>query len=461
MAGHGDTICAVATAPGTGAIGIVRASGPGVRQLLAELCPNLRLSPRRLRSTRLVDGDAVVDQVLVCLMPAPRSYTGEDVVEIHGHGGALNMRRIVELCVARGARLAEPGEFTRRAFLNGRMDLAQAEAVAQVIQARSDRALQNAQAVLAGELGQRLDRVRRALVELSARLESMIDFADDDPEGSSRLEACLDTQHERVEHSIAALLQTYTRGRRLDGATVALVGATNAGKSSLFNRLLDSERALVSALPGTTRDYIEADVAWGPHRVTLVDTAGTRPSGQRAQETDLERAGRGLAASILARCDAVVQVVDLGEPRPEVGAGLAGDGADLVVAANKIDLVDGTPQEIEERLGLAIPGVPVVATSAKTGQGIDTLARTLGRLLHGRKGQENETACVTVQRHHDALQGALEAVRQGRASLSQGYPPEVAVEHARQALDCIRQITGETFTEEVLDSVFSSFCIGK
>lgn len=415
------------------------------------------LEPRRMRRAWLRDVQGRrVDQVLVCAFTAPRTYTGEDVVEVHGHGGELNMDRVLACVLELGARLADPGEFTRRAFLNGRLDLAQAEAVGQLIAARSDQAARNATAILAGALGQRVGRLRQALLRMAADLEAGIDFADDvdEPDLVPRLRS----RHREVARQVDALARSYRVGRRLDGAVVALVGPVNAGKSSLFNALLESRRALVSEEPGTTRDYLEAEVHWDGRRIVLVDTAGA----SEAEASGLEREGQALAREVVARADLLIHVVDL--PGGHMPAPPAGPRP-VVVAANKLDLC-----AVDETLDPGEPGdnvVAVVSTSATTGHGLDALRDAVLRGLGVHEPEEGaavdqaETVVITRARQHDALGAAQRALAEGEEALSKGLPPELTVEHYRAALEALGQITGEAYTEAVLDAVFDTFCVGK
>ena len=394
-----------------------------------------------------------VDEVMVCAFLAPRSYTGEDVVELFGHGGELNLDRVLAVTLALGARLAAPGEFTRRAFLNGRLDLAQAEAVAQLIAARSERAAHNAAATLAGALGRRVKELRQKLLRVAADLEAGIDFAEDvdEPDSTPRLLA----QHREVRRQVDALARSYRVGRRLDGAVVALVGPVNAGKSSLFNALLQSRRALVDQEPGTTRDYLEAEVAWDGRRVVLVDTAGARPT----PASGLERAGQDMAREVIARADLLIHVVDLAggaAPAPPKGP------QPVVLVANKQDLCGAS------RVGPGEPGgnvVAVVCTSATTGHGLDALRAAVLRGLGDEDAEvdadQAETVMITRARQRDALDAARQALAEGEQALKRSLPPELTVEHYRAALEALGQITGETYTEEVLDAVFDTFCVGK
>lgn len=436
---------------------MLRVSGPGTRGLLEAVTGLRKFKPRRMVVADLGDprSGQRIDSGLVCLMPGPHSYTGEDVAEVFGHGGVLNMETLLGLFVELGARQAAPGEFTRRAFVNGRMDLTQAEAVAEVIAARSERALRNAHALLGGELGQKVRVLRARAVELAADLEACLDFAEelDAPVSPQRL---LDG-HCALIADLGALAASYRIGQRLNGVAVALVGRVNGGKSSLFNALLGTRRALVSEQEGTTRDYLEAELSWDGLAVTLVDTAGQRPS---AQMSALERAGRELGSGRVARCDVWVDVVDVSEPTPCLP--LSTDRP-VIIAANKIDLV----KEAEVPARCAALGsesaAAIIPTSALTGKGLEALRRQVLTAVLGEQqlDAQVETVQVSQRRHFDALTRATEALSQGLATLEQDAPPEVVVEHTREALSALGTITGEMFTEDVLDSVFSRFCIGK
>lgn len=455
MPSETETICAVATAPGTGAIGAIRISGPKAREVIEGLCPQLELTPRRLQWTEALDEGARerLDEITVAWMPAPRSYTGEDVVELFAHGGELNMERLLRRCVSLGARLARPGEFTRRAFVNGRMDLMQAEAVAAVIGARSTRALRNAQALLAGELGKRVSLLRGQLLSLSADLEACIDFADESD--APVHEASLRSEFEKALAAIEQLVASYDARGALGGISVALVGAVNAGKSSLFNALLAQRRALVSEQEGTTRDFLEADVEWSGLRVTLVDTAGARPAEQMSA---LERDGHALGKERVARCDLRVGMVDATEESSRWSEALR--GACELLVASKADLL-GQPQQVEliERLS-SWGGARALAVSAQSGAGLDDLRATLLCLALPQEG-EVETFRITEERQWEALRRTRAVVAESSAALDAHLPPEVVVEPLREALRILGELTGEEYSERVLDLVFSRFCIGK
>ena len=449
-----DTICAIATAPGEGAVGMVRLSGPRALTLALLACGREQLGPRRMVAATLRDpaGGPSLDRVLLCHMPAPGTYTGEPVVEVFGHGGPLNLRRLLDLFLNLGARLAEPGEFTRRAFVNGRMGLDQAEAVAQIISARNERALDNAQALLSGELGRQVSEARQALVQACALLEAAVDFADD-------LQGELSDQQARTPLDLARdkvdrLAATHRSGKSMGSLSVALVGPANAGKSSLFNRLLGQTRALVDPTPGTTRDYLEAEVCWEEAgTLTLVDTAGQRRAGQAGE---LERRGQALAAETLSRCQLLIHVMDLssGDPLPSP----PGDRP-MIVAANKQDLC--SPRRVAQiQREAAGRCLQLLLTSATTGQGVEQLRQAASSRLQA-LFPAGEPVLVTGQRQHQALLSAREALDRAREAMARGLPPELIVEDARQALADLGRITGEQADEEILDAIFSAFCLGK
>ncbi len=445
-----DTICAIATGPAEGAIGIVRLSGPRALPLLKDICGGGAFPPRRLRLVRIRHprSGEIFDQALACFLPGPRSYSGEDMAELQVHGGLLNLRRILELLLELGARLAAPGEFTRRAFLNGRLDLSQAEAVAEVIGARSERALRNAQALLAGGLRDRLRPIRTNLLELGALLEASIDFSEELGEPATRGD--LLERARRAALELERLAGTYPSGRRLQGARVGLVGPVNAGKSTLFNRLLGAERALVSEQPGTTRDYLEAELLWEGQRLQLVDGAGWRAE---AEQSPLERAGSALLRSALLGCDLLLEVIDLTAGPLE---GLVGwpelEGLPRLRVGNKLDLLDA-----EQRQRLSADGLLLI--SARSGDGIPALRARLFELLFA-AGTE-ESLLISQERHWRALLEARAALASTERAIEAALAPELVAEHLRDALEALGTITGESFSEALLDEVFARFCLGK
>jgi tRNA modification GTPase len=454
-----DTVAAIATALGESGLGVVRVSGPDAVPLVGKLAktrPPLEEAPTHtVRHVWLRDEqDRVLDEVLVTVMRGPRTFTGEDVVEIGVHGGTIPARRVLRATLRAGARLAERGEFTKRAFLNGRLDLSQAEAVADVVSARTERCADVALAALAGRLGKRTEGIEGRLLDLLARLEVNLDFNEDvtavsRDEIAATLDECRDD-----------LLELEARapwGRRLrEGATVALVGRPNVGKSSLFNVLLEDDRALVSEVPGTTRDYLEAWIDVGGVPVRLIDTAGAREAGG-----SLEAEGVRRAAKLEAEADLCIVVLDGADGiRTEDERVLArtAESARLVVR-NKTDLA---PVKMNGSTGsLAVVCEAALETSATTGEGVVSLREAIAdRLLSG-VGREPGEEVLPSERHEDAIRRALSSIRAARGTWDAGWTEEMLAGDVRDAAMALGEITGKTVSEDVLNRIFSKFCIGK
>lgn len=370
-------------------------------------------------------------------MPAPRTYTAEDVAELHGHGGVVNLRRLLRAVIDAGARPAERGEFTLRAFLNGRIDLSQAEAVLDVVDARSEAALDLAHEQLRGGLGERVRTIRVPLLNVLARLEVQIDFVEEDlgPVHGAIPTAELATVLEQTR----ALASTFDRGRVLRrGARVVLLGAPNAGKSSLFNALLRQSRAIVTETPGTTRDFIEEVVDLGGLSVVLVDTAGLR-----AETADpVEREGMERSVALAREADLVLLLIDGAQPVTPVLSPDQVPGGRVLQLRTKADLGTGD-------------------VSAHTGEGLDALVERLRNRLLPEGAREADRVTVTSARHHTALVAATGALEAAHASCLRQEAPELVAVDVREGLDQLGLIIGETTTEDVLDRIFSEFCIGK
>jgi tRNA modification GTPase len=447
-----ETIAAIATALG-GGIGIVRLSGPAAEAIIGKV---VQPWPKRPQSHKLHLGTVrdpstgeTVDEVLACVMRAPRSYTGEDVGELHGHGGRLVMERVLRAVLAAGARMAQPGEFTRRAFEAGRIDLTRAEAVAELIGARSERALKAAQAIHSGVLEREIRALRGQLVGALAELEGALDFPDEELE--ARPEAETGRQLAALGERMRGLAGTYRRFVR-EGAEVALVGRVNAGKSSLFNALVGEERALVDAEAGTTRDVVDAQIELGGVAVRLVDTAGER-FGVEGEAGSIERRGLDLARRRRGRADAVLLVVDgsVGFLDGERALWESLAGGARVVVWNKRDL-SGAPAGVPA-------GATVVETAARDGVGIEALRRALSAALGGL--DEESGTMVVSQRHHEALAEGAAALARAATVLIEGGPSELGAVEARHGLNQLGRVTGETVDADVLDAIFARFCIGK
>jgi len=433
-----DTIFALATPPGRGAIAVLRLSGPAVEQTLTALGAT-RLKPRMASVRDLAHDGVRIDQALVLRFVAPHSYTGEDCAELHLHGGRAVVEAASQALIALGVRPAEPGEFTRRAFQNGRMDLAQAEAVADLIDAETTAQARQALGQLDGRLSETYAGFRRDLLHALALVEAEIDFPDEDvPDNLARTAGPV---LDRLAEDLRRAVETGRRGERVrDGYRIVLIGETNAGKSSLFNALVAREAAIVTPIAGTTRDVLDADLIIGGYAVTLSDTAGLRDS-----DDPIEAEGVRRARARAEQADLRLWVRAPGDPD-----GVAADyvrPGDLVVA-NKADLEGAVPDR----------GLEVLTVSTRSGEGMsrlhDWLAARLARDLSGA-----DFPAVTRERHRLRLTEALAAVEAGRKALD--IAPEMAGDDLRRAAAALSRVTGEVGVEDILGEVFSSFCIGK
>lgn len=451
-----DTIAAVATPVGEGGIGIVRLSGPDALVILRRLFkPNhgsQQYRPQQMRYGRLVDQQgSSVDEGLAVYFRAPHSYTREDVVEIHCHGGALTLRRALELALAHGARLAEPGEFTLRAFMNGRIDLAQAEATLDVIQARTQTGLHLALDQLGGALSREIKVARDELLGSLAYVTALVDFPEDDvptAEVIEPLRVALATVERLYQSADQGVIFRY-------GARAVLVGRPNAGKSSLLNALLHVDRAIVTPVAGTTRDTLEETANLGGVPVVLIDTAGITPTDDPVERIGVERSRRALDAA-----DLLLLVLDRSEPLTEQDltiTRLTGHKPTVLVL-NKSDLPAVLDPAPVTDLHPAIQ--TIVEVSAETGSGIAALAEAVAQtLLAG--SPLTGTALVTNPRHRDALGRAVHEVRDALQGIEHGLPIDLVAVHLTVAVQALGEITGETVGEDLLNEIFSRFCIGK
>lgn len=452
-----DTIVAPVTPPGEGGVGIVRLSGP---QAITYLKKTFRtktavkeFETHRLYYGQLFNAENVrLDEVLAVVMRSPRSYTGEDVVEVHCHGGSQIMRNVLDLYLDAGARMAEPGEFTQRAFLHGRLDLSQAEAVVDVIKARSQRAGQVALDQLEGQLSRKIynysDRLKSAL----ALLEAHIDFPDDEV-GSLDLPALVDPIRTQVAE-MTKLADSFDVGRALrDGVSILILGRPNVGKSSLLNALLGESRAIVTSVAGTTRDTLEESLVLGGFPVRLIDAAGVRET-----EDPVEKEGVKRASNKALSADLILLVVD-GSVSLSHEDRLALQLCQVdktIIVINKVD----QPQELDHKLLREFNHM--VAVSAKQSTGLDALRDLIAERL-GRDGlvAAGEGLIVTEKRHKDALLRTIDALNAFFVGVQQAAPFECLAMDLREALNCLGLITGETTPDEILDQIFSRFCIGK
>lgn len=456
-----DTIAAIATPSGSGAIGILRISGKGAREVAAAVLrsdagepPDLRPEhSHRARRAKLVDprSDEVLDEVLFIAMWAPRSYTGEDVVEIQGHGGSVLSRAAIGAALAAGARTANPGEFTQRAFLNGRIDLCQAEAVADLIGATSESGLKAAARQLGGQLSARLLALRERILDARAIVEAYLDFPEEDlPDGveAETLGLLAETRAE-----IDALAASFARGRLVrEGVSVVLAGRPNVGKSSLLNALLGRDRALVSATAGTTRDYLEEPISLGGVGALVCDTAGIR-----TEAGDVEKAGIARSATKIEEADVVLAILDGSEALTAEDAQLADRlGRRPVVAVrSKADLARAWTDE-EMPAGLENP----VAVSATAGTGIEELTkRIIEELPDFRDGEDRPL--VTNARHHEGLERASGFMGSAQALLAEGGALELVAADLLASCSALEELVGASDHEAILDRIFERFCVGK
>jgi tRNA modification GTPase len=458
--GAEDTIAAISTPPGLGGIGIVRLSGPESGKILGRIFrrrggPGPLLSHRFYLGEILRPGDQkALDEVLAVFMGKPKTYTREDVVEIQAHGGPLALREILEVVLQNGARLAEPGEFTRRAFLNGRIDLTQAEAVIDLIQSKTRRSLELANLQRQGRLAEELGRIREDLLNLTALLEAGIDFPEEEVPEVSRGEVA--RRLEGAQNRLGSLLRTYDEGKIYrEGISVAIVGRPNVGKSSLLNSLLREDRAIVTPIPGTTRDVVEEVINIRGIPVKMMDTAGLRPAKDAIEMEGIRR-----TRDRMARADLIIWVIDGSELftsedldiLPQVGE------KKTVIAVNKMDLARGlNPRDLTE----LVPQFPQVPISALHQTNIDRLEDAIrGQILNGRMEPDHEIL-LTNLRHKQAVEGAQEALAQAQQSWEAGLPSEFITLDLARSLQFLGKIVGETTTEDLLDRIFSHFCIGK
>ena len=442
-----DTLAALSTPSGTGAVAVLRVSGPDAAQVAARVFKGPRLTPRRalFGSVMAADGSAL-DEVLLTYFAGPASYTGEDTIEISCHGGVLVTRRVLERLLQAGARAAGPGEFTQRAFLNGKLDLTQAEAVMDVISAQTDRALQAANRQLDGALGRTILTLRDELLGILAHVEAYIDFPEEDidPDTGTALRDRMASLLARLE----ALLATADQGRLLrEGVRTVLAGAPNAGKSSLLNRLLGFERAIVSEQPGTTRDTIEEVINLQGFPLRLIDTAGLR----QATADTIEQAGMARTHSQLAEADLIVEIVDASQPPGDRLVLPESATARHVLVLHKSDLP----------LHPAWQGSDGVPVSSRTGEGLAALAdRLIAVITAGGNAFEQSEVAVNA-RHQACLERARTSLTAAMAEFASGSSVEFTALELRLALEALGDVIGRVDVEDLLGVIFSQFCIGK
>jgi tRNA modification GTPase len=456
-----DTIVAPATPPGRGAVAIVRLSGPRAIEIARKLWnprhKSARITARHLHLGEIRDPltGRTLDRAMCVLMPGPRSLTGENIAELHCHGGVYLVRKIVALAAAQGARIAEPGEFSRRAFLNGRIDLTEAEAIADLIEARDAGALNQSIVHLVGALAARVNNLRQQVIAIRAHLEAEVDFSEEEIDLPSH--EAIAAEIVALNENVSVLHQSFVKGRMIrEGVRAAIIGKPNVGKSSILNLLLGVERAIVTAVPGTTRDLIEESVDLGEYSLVLVDTAGIRHSAE-----PVEQIGIGRARATAEQSDLLIAVFDSSRclDAEDLHVIELTRGRKGIALLNKHDL----PQRISigDLRGHGFT-LPVLNFCAIDGHGLNQCREALKREIEEIAGGEvTNDIIISRERHRNALACAREALNAALDSLRRRMPPEIVAVDITLAAESLGLITGEVSTEDVLDAIFREFCVGK
>ena len=455
-----DTIAAIATAPGEGGIGIIRISGerslPVAQSIFKSVTGKLieDYNTRTLIYGTVVDGEKVIDEALVAYMKGPKSYTGEDVIEINCHGGFISVKKILELILSKDVRLADAGEFTKRAFLNGRIDLSQAEAIIDVIKAKTDKAHEVAQSQLEGTLSKKIRELRFKVTEVLAHLEVSIDFAEEDVE-----EITYQTLEEKaieLRNEIKKLYDTAESGKILrDGLKTVIVGKPNVGKSSLLNSILGENRAIVTDIAGTTRDVIEEFVNIKGIPLKIVDTAGIRETEDIVEKIGVERSKESYNTA-----DLVIMVLDSSRPLSQEDREILETLEDkkTIVILNKTDL----PQEIElDELSKYVDCSSIIKISALQNEGIEELQDKIEAMVYKGSVKNSSSLMITNSRHKDALLKAYESINDAIIAIDQNMPYDFIEVDFKNIWDYLGYINGDTVREDLLDTIFANFCIGK
>ena len=457
-----DTISAVATAVGEGGIGVVRLSGKNALNVAARLFQSStqkdieRSTKSQIYYGHIVDpkDNSLVDEVLLLVMKAPHSYTREDVVEIQCHGGSVVLRRILGLTLRSGARLAEPGEFTKRAFLNGRLDLTQAEAVIDIIRAKTDASLKMAIGHLEGELAGKINQLRGRILEMIAQLEATIDFPEENIEElpAESVNASL----QKIVDEIESLLSTSVAGRILqDGLQTVIIGKPNVGKSSLLNALLRENRAIVTDVPGTTRDSIEEFVNLRGIPLRIVDTAGIRDTSDEVEKIGVDR-----SRAFVERADLVLVLLDASQPLSQEDHQVLSLLADrkAIILINKSDL----PEKLaKDELAAYVGARQIITISVAAGLGLDVLEQCIAEMVFQGSVGVSEGAFINNVRQENILRLALQNLMEAKNTIVAGLPADFQVIDLRSAWEKLGELSGETVSEDIINEIFSRFCIGK
>ncbi|AGB42502.1 tRNA modification GTPase TrmE [Halobacteroides halobius DSM 5150] len=457
-----DTIAAISTSVNEGGIGIVRISGPKAIEIADKIFKSIQnksladVDSYTAHYGNIIDPktEQLIDEVITLVMKAPKTYTTEDIVEIDCHGGTVILRKILDVVLQQGARLAEPGEFTKRAFLNGRMDLSQAEAVIDLIRSKTEANMEVALDHLEGGLAKKVNDIRQDLVSLLAHLEATIDFPEDEIDDFESNE--LDNRINQVLNKVDNLLETSKRGKILkEGIETAIIGRPNVGKSSLLNALLREKRAIVTEVPGTTRDVIEEVINIGGIPIKIIDTAGIREAKDQVEKIGIERSEK-----FLDKADLILLVLDMSRELSKEDHDLiaAIKNKQAVIIANKLDLeAEVSIDEIKE----IASDKPLVKTAAIDNQGIDKLEKVISDLVFSGDVEAQSQTLITNMRHKNALDRAKQSLLDVKETFERGLPNDFITIDLREALEAVGEITGDTLGEDIIDQIFADFCLGK
>ena len=451
-----STIVAISTAPGIGGIGIIRMSGEKSFEILEKIfvTNDKPISGYTMKYGKIVDEkNVIIDEVLVSYFIAPNSYTRENVCEINSHGGMVVMKKILELCLKNGAVLAEPGEFTKRAFLNGRIDLSQAEAVIDIINSKTDREAKASINQLEGNLSLEIKEIRKDLISMMADIEASIDYPEYDVEEvtTNKVREVLLKQKDRLKK----LEKSFDNGKILkDGINTVIIGRPNAGKSSLLNILLNEERAIVTSVEGTTRDTIEEYISINGIPLKIIDTAGIREASDEVEKIGVEKAKK-----IAKESDLIIGIFDISRKMNKEDYEILDilKNKNSIIVLNKIDL-DENNADLEK---IKEVGKPVVQISTKTREGIDNLYKEIENLIETKEISSDNEIIVTNTRHKSLIIKAMDSVDKSLETIENKMPIDIIVVYVKDILENLGEITGETVTEDIIKEIFSKFCLGK
>ncbi|MBQ7410133.1 MAG: tRNA uridine-5-carboxymethylaminomethyl(34) synthesis GTPase MnmE [Clostridia bacterium] len=453
-----STIAAISTAPGIGGIGIIRMSGENCFDVLEKIFKQKNsqkiedIKGYSIKYGTIVDNDEIIDEVLVSYFKAPKSYTAENMCEINSHGGVVIMNKILDLCIRNGAELAEPGEFTKRAFLNGRMDLSQAEAVIDIINAKTDKEAKISLEQLEGNLSEKITQIRKTIISVMADIEATIDYPEYDLEEvtNAKISKILD----EVDIILDSLEKSFYNGKILrEGISTAIIGRPNAGKSSLLNLILNEERAIVTDIEGTTRDTIEEYISIEGVPLKIIDTAGIRNASD-----EVERIGVQKAIEIAKKSDVVIAIFDVSRPLNKEDKDILEllKDKNSIILLNKIDLDRKVSLEDIKSINK-----PIVEISTKTREGLEDLYSEISKLFKLKEIANDGETIVSNVRHKNIIINSRKNLRKARETIKNNMPIDIISGHLKEIIEELGKITGETVTEDVIAEIFSKFCLGK